>query len=239
MLVGGGLVAAMIAVGGELLAPVAANAAWGGYQNGYIPTSALSSIPWRSDLLLRADATNALVAMNAAHRAARSSDIGLSDAYRTYAKQVEARNYWCAQGNCGNAAEPGTSNHGWALAIDVAVGIHDWNAPLYVWLKANAGAYGWTHPSWAEPSGAHPEAWHWEFTGSYNPPATGGNSSKENDMFVAALPWGWYLVVPQGSAKARGVILGGDSGAGNAGLPIITFTNESSIAGLRAAVDGI
>lgn len=147
-----------------------AMSAWGGHSNGNIPLSQLSTIPWNTARRLRSDAANSLIALNQSFRAALGRDLPLSDAYRDYAGQVEARNYWCGQGNCGFAAVPGTSNHGWALAIDIGVGRTDWNNPIYIWMKANAAAFGWTHPLWAEPGGAHPEAWHWEYTGSYTTP---------------------------------------------------------------------
>lgn len=44
---------------------------------------------------------------------------GCDSAYRPYARQLYYRSYWCGLGNCGNAAVPGTSNHGLGLAIDV------------------------------------------------------------------------------------------------------------------------
>ena len=115
----------------------------------------------------------ALISLNAAFVAARGFNLPINDAYRDYAGQVAARNYWCGQGNCGFAAVPGTSNHGWALAIDVGVPRTGWSDPTYVWLKANGPSYGWTHPGWAEPGGAYPEAWHWEYTG-------GGSSAPSN-----------------------------------------------------------
>ncbi len=43
---------------------------------------------------------------------------GPDSMYRPVARQEYWRNYWCARGNCGNAATPGNSNHGLGLAID-------------------------------------------------------------------------------------------------------------------------
>lgn len=166
----------------------AANAAWGGYSNGHIPTSALTQIPWSPGRFLRADATSALIDLNLAFRQAFGYDLILNDAYRDYAKQVEARTFWCNRGACNYAAVPGTSNHGWALAIDINVGRTDWGSPIYIWMKVNAGRYGWIHPAWAEPGGYAPEAWHWEYTGTYTPtqpePATPpAEETKDDDMF--------------------------------------------------------
>lgn len=44
---------------------------------------------------------------------------GCDSAFRPYHRQVYWRNYWCGLGSCGNAAVPGTSNHGLAIAVDV------------------------------------------------------------------------------------------------------------------------
>jgi len=86
----------------------------------------------------------------------------INDAYRDYEGQVQAREDWCRRGKCNNAADPGTSNHGWALAVDIQVG---WNDAEYQWLKQNGSLYGWVHPPFAEPGGSAPEPWHWEFAG--------------------------------------------------------------------------
>lgn len=158
--------------------------AWGGYANGYIPASALTAIPWNTARRLRTDAANALIALNDAYRGAFGRDLVLNDAYRDFAGQVEARNYWCGQGNCGFAAVPGTSNHGWAVAIDIGVKRTDWTNPTYVWMKTNAPGFGWTHPAWAEPGGAHPEAWHWEYTGAFVPTPTPEEEMAIEDLYT-------------------------------------------------------
>lgn len=147
----------------------AAPGPWGGFSNGKIPESALQPLPWNPDRTLRADAAQALIALNNAFRAEFGYDLPLNDAYRSYESQVRAREFWCSLGSCRNAAEPGTSNHGWGMAIDVAnrqsFTISE-GSPIFVWLTANAGRYGWVHPDWAKPGGTGPrEAWHWEYYG--------------------------------------------------------------------------
>ncbi len=137
---------------------------WGGFDNGRISEGLFAPIPWSSHHLLRADATSSLVALNNAFRAQFGYDLPINSAYRDYAGQVEAKRIYGDE-----AATPGTSNHGWALAIDVGDRNHyriGFNSPIYHWLKANAPRYGWVHPDWAEPGGRGPdEAWHWEFWG--------------------------------------------------------------------------
>lgn len=144
---------------------------WGGYANGKIPLSALTPIPWsdRGPMLLRSDATKALGELNAEFKSVFGYDIPINSAYRDFAAQVEAREEWCAAGKCQNAATPGTSNHGWALAVDIATKNHaaiHYTSPEYLWLKKNAGKYGWVHPAYMEPGGTGPfEPWHWEYYG--------------------------------------------------------------------------
>lgn len=158
-----------------------AQAAWGGYQNGYIPLSALSPIPWASQYRLRTDAVDALIAMNVAFRGSFGHDLPINDGYRDFAGQVAAKAEYGDE-----AAEPGTSNHGWAVAIDVGDRNHyrlGFSHPFYFWLKSNAAGYGWIHPGWAEPGGVGPdEAWHWEFNGNYS-----GGSPAQSEATVEAI----------------------------------------------------
>jgi LAS superfamily LD-carboxypeptidase LdcB len=61
---------------------------------------------------------------------------------------------------------PGTSNHGWGLAVDLGGigGLGQFDRPGYRWLQEHAGAHGWHHPRIMEPGGGGPqEPWHWEF----------------------------------------------------------------------------
>ena len=66
----------------------------------------------------------------------------------------------------GLAAVPGTSNHGWGIAVDLGGigGLGDFGEPGYRWLQEHAADYGWYHPRVMEPGGGGPqEPWHWEF----------------------------------------------------------------------------
>ncbi len=90
------------------------------YSNGRLPDSAVSPINTGASCnQLRHDAAAGFNSMSLAERR-RLTINGCASAYRTYAQQVQLRNYWCSRGACGNAAQPGTSNHGWGLAVDVS-----------------------------------------------------------------------------------------------------------------------
>lgn len=137
--------------------------AWGpkggpAYRNGEIPVSALVHPRSAPRALLRPDAAAALDRLSAAYQVRFGRALGVTDSYRDIAGQrsVYAR-------KPGLAAVPGTSNHGWARALDVVVG--GYGSTDYLWLRANAPRFGWDNPGWARPGGSSKhEPWHWEFT---------------------------------------------------------------------------
>jgi cell wall-associated NlpC family hydrolase len=139
-------------------APASGSAAWGGFPNGLIPPSALCPVGAAPGHRFRCDAAATFDAMATAYRQEMGRPICVTDSYRTYAAQVDvyAR-------KPGLAAVPGTSNHGWALAVDFCGGVESFGTPAHEWMRARAGAFGWVHPGWAQAGGSKPEAWHWEF----------------------------------------------------------------------------
>lgn len=94
--------------------------------NGLLPASELA--PIAGGLLLRKDAAAAFNAMNAEARRRGLGSIGVRDAYRPLGAPGDlARGRWSQWAaweryqHGGNlAAQPGTSNHGYGLAIDLA-----------------------------------------------------------------------------------------------------------------------
>jgi cell wall-associated NlpC family hydrolase len=133
---------------------------WGGYPNGLIPPSAMCPIGVASHTL-RCDAAAAYKAMSTGFAGAFGTPICITDSYRTYAGQVRLYGQKPAL-----AAVPGTSNHGWGLAVDLCGGIEQFGTAQYAWLKANAGRFGFLHPDWAEPGNGREEPWHWEYAGT-------------------------------------------------------------------------
>lgn len=128
--------------------------------NGQIPLELLCR-PRFANVLLRCDAAAALDQLNAAYRAAFGRDLAVSGGYRTLAEQEQAR---AAKGDL--AAQPGTSNHGRALAVDFSDfgGVGQFDDPDYLWMMDNAPQFGWIHPPGMGPGGSGPlEPWHWEF----------------------------------------------------------------------------
>jgi len=133
---------------------------WGGYPNGLIPPSAMCPLGVAGHQL-RCDAAAAYRAMSAAFATAFGSPICITDSYRTYASQVRLYGEKPAL-----AAVPGSSNHGWGLAVDLCGGIDHYGTAQYNWMKSNAGRYGYLHPDWAEPGNGREEPWHWEYAGT-------------------------------------------------------------------------
>jgi D-alanyl-D-alanine carboxypeptidase len=127
---------------------------WGGYADGFIPSSQLCAIVGGGRL--RPDAAAAFDAMSAAYARVFGSNLCVSDSYRSYSQQLRV-----FRQRPSLAAVPGTSNHGWGLAVDLGCGVQYSRSAQYRWMVANAARFGWVHPSWAVHDPFEP--WHWEF----------------------------------------------------------------------------
>lgn len=124
--------------------------------NGQLASDSLCTL-WDGTHLLRADAAVSLTELNDAYRAQFGVDICLSSAYRSLSAQRVLR-----ATKPGLAAVPGSSNHGWGLAVDLCSSVTAGTS--YEWIKENAPLFGWTNPDWAKRGGGGPyEPWHWEF----------------------------------------------------------------------------
>ncbi len=85
----------------------------------------------------------------------------VTDSYRTFGAQIRLYGTKPAL-----AAVPGTSNHGWGLAVDLCGGAQSFATAEYGWLVVNSGLFGWSNPVWAQPGRGREEPWHWEFVGA-------------------------------------------------------------------------
>jgi hypothetical protein len=143
--------------GAPLSTPGSNSPEWGGWDNGEIPTEALCRLGVYRHAL-RCDAAAGYAAMGEAYEAEFGTGLCITDSYRSLAGQVDAFSRKPAL-----AAVPGTSNHGWALAVDLCGGVHRGGSEQWRWMTANAGRFGFVQPAWAAPGGEKPEPWHWEF----------------------------------------------------------------------------
>ncbi|GAB4084105.1 hypothetical protein GCM10028784_07350 [Myceligenerans cantabricum] len=124
--------------------------------NGLLADHSLCEL-WQADERLRPDAAVSLSALNEAFRARFGRNMCLVASYRDLDTQYAVKaqlGYW--------AASPGTSNHGWGLAVDICKQETS-SSDVYSWLWANAPAYGWQNPAWAQVGGEKYEPWHWEY----------------------------------------------------------------------------
>jgi hypothetical protein len=120
------------------------------YGNGKIPADALAQVSDTRHRLWAPAAQSLNKLMADARR--DGVTIGITDSYRSFAEQVDLvkRKGLYSQG--GLAAKPGTSDHGWGMAVDL-----DLNSKAQAWMRVNAAKYGFLEDTPREP-------WHWAYT---------------------------------------------------------------------------
>lgn len=144
--------------------------------NGKIPTSQLTALPksWSNkdeQEYLIPSAVASFSRMIARAVAETGVNFQLYDAYRSYAEQVKwlkayyevarpGRRYetyrfyggqrWGQKSGKPRAAQPGTSNHGLGIAVD----LHP--EEIQAWMRKNARRFGWVNDVSSEP-------WHWSY----------------------------------------------------------------------------
>lgn len=138
------------------------------YANGKIPGVALATTylyyPGTTNgRQLRKDVAPYAEAMATAFYLEFGKPLYATDGYRDYGTQVDLK-----REKGPYAATPGTSNHGWGVALDLASGVNSFSSAEHKWLRANAHRWGFAHPTWAHDGNSAngmDEAWHWEFVG--------------------------------------------------------------------------
>lgn len=147
-----------------------------GFENGKLPPGALTEVSTRGCQVAKVgSADQAWMALVVAAQL-DGVDIEGGWCYRTYESQLAAwnRRRCYIPGNCDGdpyppTAPPGTSVHGWGLAIDVwgaSNSILGCSSPELLWLQLNASRFGWVNPEWARCGDPGAEPWHWEYVGS-------------------------------------------------------------------------
>jgi zinc D-Ala-D-Ala carboxypeptidase len=120
------------------------------YGNGRIPNGVLQPIGQGGHQLYAPAAEAWQQAVQAA--AADGISLSVTDSYRTYDQQVDLVDRKGLYSQGGYGAEPGTSNHGWGLAVDADVT----DPATLSWLRTNGYRFGFVEAVPREP-------WHWEF----------------------------------------------------------------------------
>lgn len=165
-------------------------------ENGRLPAADLAFLVYATAHRLRTDAANSWNRVNRDFLTRVGINIDLEDSYRTYDTQVQIfleRYVPQATGNgpfgdvriwngvryvrvTGSAAAiPGTSNHGWGVAVDAA-GLGGFNGTNYAHLAAVAPRHGWNN----EAGKTIDEPWHWE----YDPAADTHPTVQEDTMHI-------------------------------------------------------
>lgn len=159
--------------------------AWtGSIENGRVPDGALSRVG-DSTFLMEGHAAAALGAML---QAANADGVQLSvgETYRDYAGQVAAYNdYKSGTGNL--AADPGTSNHGLGLAVDLNI-----TPENHAWLVQNAARFGFSNPFGTGYDAL--ENWHWEYGQGGSAPNYGTEETTWGDVTGKNAPDEFKLV---------------------------------------------
>ena len=139
------------------LATGSASTGWGGFSNGMIPSDQLCSLGGRPHAALRRGRGVPVAGERIPSAVRRERCASPTPTART-PSQVELYGRKPSL-----AALPGTSNHGWGVAVDLCGGVEQFGSAEHQWMVANAAQYGWVHPHWARQGGSRAEPWHWEF----------------------------------------------------------------------------
>ncbi len=119
------------------------------YGNGRVPSSALQEVGATGHRLWEPAAKQLTRLIQDARRA--GVDIGITDSYRSYEAQVDVARRKGLYSQGGLAAVPGTSDHGWGMAVDL-----DLDSQAQAWMRAHGAEYGFHEDTPREP-------WHWGF----------------------------------------------------------------------------
>lgn len=135
-----------------------------GLANGKMPDDMLCDIDWADDERLLCVVMDNFDRLNEAFKAEFGTDLPILDGYRPLSEQ-EYVHY-----NDPNwTAVPGTSNHGWGLAVDFDWDVFkEWDDPEVVWMIENGPLFGWRGPSALGADSDRPEPWHFEFGTVYS-----------------------------------------------------------------------
>ncbi|SJM61478.1 LysM peptidoglycan-binding domain-containing protein [Gulosibacter sp. 10] len=136
-----------------------------GYPNGD-PRNATGTARWGGkSWSVRKEAAPWLEALARAFKARFGYELPVLEAHRSLAEQRRLYDGWVNRRPGFNlAAVPGTSNHGWGLAVDFGSPLNLTSSAEHKWMLENAPKYGWW---WAGGQSwwSVKEPWHFEFDG--------------------------------------------------------------------------
>ncbi|TRW43596.1 M15 family metallopeptidase [Georgenia yuyongxinii] len=133
-------------------------------RNGRLSHALLCPIPFLPTHAIQCRAVDDLVAFHRAYEARFGKPLPINGApfttYRSYADQLHV---WQETGPP-VAARPGTSPHGYGLAVDFGGKTEiEFGQEPYPWLRANGPRFGWYNMPWHWETGSVPEPWHFDY----------------------------------------------------------------------------
>lgn len=162
---------------------------------------------------------------------------------------------WMLKPKMAPAGSPGTSNHGWGLAIDVAVKVDGQVLPITSdpdgkggmksgldWMFKNADKFGF---SWEVKEGAQAEAWHVRYYPGEDVPeavaafhAAKGGAPVQAAATPAPAPAAAPAPAPAGKGKKKALNPTPDLKRGDKGEAVLKFQQEMQKDGFQIKADG-
>lgn len=132
--------------------------------NGQLAAEDLCAIGFMPDHLIHCRAVADLEAFSAAYQEAFGETLPIDpweySTYRSVADQEEVQRTISAP----IVATPGTSPHGWGLAIDFREGSeYGFGSERHNWLRTHGPSYGWVLQPWHQEDGKYREYWHFDY----------------------------------------------------------------------------
>lgn len=147
------------------LAPTGRNQTVAGYDNGRLADSLLCPVPFLPSHDLHCATIRDTVTLHELYRSKFGARLPIDDwPHSTYRSRAQQDAVWIEIGPP-TAAVPGTSPHGWGLALDIFEGRqYEHGTTINNWLRQHGPRYGWVLQPWHEPGGSWGEYWHFDYT---------------------------------------------------------------------------
>jgi len=134
-------------------------------ENGLLPQELIgqSSSATGFPALLLKDVINDFDRLAIAFENKFNQKLVLNDSYRTFNEQIKIKDKKLKEGKSGEAAKPGTSNHGWGLAFDFSTHYNNksgFQSETYKWMLENAPRFGFESPPILRDGAGSDESWH-------------------------------------------------------------------------------
>lgn len=132
--------------------------------NGIVPAKDLCVIPFQPTHLLRCGTISDVIRLHYAFKARFGRNLPIDRwRYSTFRSYADQQVVWREIGPP-IAARPGTSPHGYGLAIDWGED-GGFTSTVNRWLAANGPRYNWVRQPWHEEGGSWGEWWHFDYIG--------------------------------------------------------------------------